>query len=133
MPMLCLRHGSDSALRRLSALFRVAEAEQGSRQPRGRRRLASAAPILAASLCTALSGGVPVRADTLAEAMGTAYATNPTLRAARKELARADEGVSQALSFYRPQASAVAGGGYVKDLTGQENTTRAANSTYSTT
>jgi outer membrane protein/adhesin transport system outer membrane protein len=88
---------------------------------------------LAALLCAALSGAVPVRADTLAEAMGSAYATNPTLRAARKELARTDEQVSQALSFYRPQASALAGGGYVKDLSGQENTSRTATSQYSTT
>jgi outer membrane protein/adhesin transport system outer membrane protein len=92
-----------------------------------------AVPILAALLCAVLPCAGPVRADTLAEAMASAYATNPTLRAARKELARVDEQVSQALSFYRPQASALAGGGYVKDLTGERNTSRAANSTYSTT
>ena len=133
MPKSCLRQGSSSAVRRLPAPFRAVEAEPGTRQPRCRRRLTSAAPILAASLSAALSGAVPVRADTLAEAMGTAYATNPTLRAARKELARADEQVSQALSFYRPQAGAVAGGGYIKDLSNQDNTTRASNSQFSTT
>ncbi len=133
MPKSCLRQGLGSALRRLPAPFREAEAEAGSRPSRWGRRLPSAVPILAASLCAALSSAVPVQADTLAEAMGSAYATNPTLRAARKELARADEQVSQALSFYRPQAGAVAGGGYIKDLSNQENTTTTANSQFSTT
>lgn len=133
MPKSRVRHGSVPASRRPAARLRTAEAEPGLRPSRNRRPFAWALPILAAHLCALLSGAVPGRADTLAEAMGSAYATNPTLRAARKELARADEQVSQALSFYRPQANAVAGGGYIKDLSNQDNTTRASNSQFSTT
>jgi outer membrane protein len=133
MPKSRLRRASVPALRRLPAPLRTADAESGLPRWRGRRHVTRAVLILAAQLWTALSGAVPVRADTLAEAMASAYATNPTLRAARKELARADEQVSQALSFWRPQASAVAGGGYIKDLSGRQETAGTATSQFSTT
>jgi outer membrane protein len=83
--------------------------------------------------CMAVSGIHSVRADTLAEAMASAYETNPTLLAARKQLAGVDEQVAQALSFWRPQAGVVAGGGYIKDLSGQAETARTAGSQFSTT
>ena len=83
-------------------------------------------------LCVTISGTAVVRADTLEQAMASAYETNPTLLAARKQLAGVDDQVAQALSFWRPRADVVAGGGYIKDLSGQENTT-ASNTQYSTT
>ncbi len=39
---------------------------------------------------------------TLAEALAGAYATNPTLSAARAELRAVNEGVPQALAHWRP-------------------------------
>ncbi len=83
-------------------------------------------------LCVTISGTAVVRADTLEQAMASAYETNPTLLAARKQLAGVDDQVAQALSFWRPRADVVAGGGYIKDLSGQENAT-ASNTQYSTT
>ncbi len=44
----------------------------------------------------------PAGAQTLAEALAGAYASNPTLRAARAELRAVNEGVPQALSNWRP-------------------------------
>ena len=75
------------------------------------RRLPSAVPILAVSLCAALSSAVPVQADTLAEAMAR-VATDLTSRAARRSSLCADEQVSQALSFSPPASRAAAGGGH---------------------
>lgn len=63
----------------------------------------------------------PAQADTLWEAMASAYQTNPTLLAARKQLAGVDEQVAQALSYWRPRAGVVAGGGYIKSLGDQED------------
>ena len=80
-----------------------------------------------------ISATAMVRADTLAEAMASAYETNPTLLAARKQLAGVDEQVAQALSFWRPRADVVAGGGYIKDLSGEDESTRTANTQFSTT
>lgn len=71
-------------------------------------------------------------AETIEEAMAQAYASNPALLAARKELARTDEQVSQALAAWRPQSSVTAGGGYIKDFSGEDQTTN-ANSQFSTT
>jgi outer membrane protein len=47
-----------------------------------------------------------VRADTLDEALPSAYARNPRLNAERAKLRATDENVPQALSAYRPQLSA---------------------------
>ncbi|MFQ5959338.1 MAG: TolC family outer membrane protein, partial [Alphaproteobacteria bacterium] len=53
---------------------------------------------------TAMAPGVV--GETLEEAMVTAYASNPTLLAQRAALRATDEGVSQALSGWRPTLSA---------------------------
>lgn len=52
-----------------------------------------------------------VRAETLEEAMATAYMTNPQLLAERANLRTIDEGVSQALAGYRPNIQLQAEGG----------------------
>jgi outer membrane protein len=100
-----------------------------------RRQSGIRSPFLMLVLCLwmTISATATVRADTLAEAMASAYETNPTLLAARKQLAGVDEQVAQALSFWRPRADVVAGGGYIKDLSGEENSTRTANTQFSTT
>jgi outer membrane protein len=59
------------------------------------RLLATAAIVLAASLSAA-------HADTLEEALVSAYNTNPQLLAERANLRAVDEGVPQALSGWRP-------------------------------
>lgn len=46
--------------------------------------------------------GVPVRAETLQEALALAYQNNPTLQAARAQLRAVDENVPIALSGWRP-------------------------------
>ncbi len=50
-------------------------------------------------------GAQPAGAQTLTEALAGAYATNPTLSAARAELRAVNEGVPQALSNWRPDKS----------------------------
>jgi len=50
--------------------------------------------------------GTPAAADTLPEALATAYATNPELAAQRALVRQFDEGVPQALSFGRPAINA---------------------------
>lgn len=85
--------------------------------------------IVAAVVCTAAAGA---SATTIDEAMAQAYDSNPTLEAARKELARTDEGVSQALAGWRPQAAVTAGGGWIKDFSGDDSTTN-SQSQFSTT
>ena len=47
----------------------------------------------------------PAGAQTLAEALSGAYASNPTLAAARAELRAVNEGVPQALANWRPEVS----------------------------
>ena len=59
-----------------------------------------------------LVGGVlsasiaPAQAETLLNALAKAYATNPTLQAARATTRATDEGVAQAVSGWRPSVSA---------------------------
>lgn len=48
----------------------------------------------------------PASAETLAEALASAYSNNPTLNAQRASLRATDEGVPQALSGFRPTVSA---------------------------
>jgi TolC family type I secretion outer membrane protein len=60
------------------------------------------------------SGGQPAGAQTLAEALAHAYATNPTLGAARAELRAVNEGVPQALANWRPDVSVTATGGQAR-------------------
>ena len=51
-------------------------------------------------------------AETLNEALASAYLNNPTLQAAQAELRRTDEQVPQALAGWRPQADVTTGGGF---------------------
>lgn len=60
----------------------------------------------------------PAAAQSLDEALATAYQTNPNLSAAEASLRRTDEGVSQALAGWRPSADLSVGGGYAADLAG---------------
>ncbi len=68
-----------------------------------------AATVLVVALGTA--GGQPAGAQTLVEALADAYATNPTLAAARAELRAVNEGVPQALANWRPNVSVTGSAG----------------------
>jgi outer membrane protein len=57
-------------------------------------------------------GAGQARADTIAEAMGAAYLSNPDLQAERARLRATDEEVPQALSGWRPTVSVDVTGGY---------------------
>ena len=59
----------------------------------------------------------PSAAESLAEALASAYANNPTLNAQRAALRATDEGVPQALSGYRPTVSASADVGISRSTT----------------
>jgi len=65
------------------------------------------APIAAASTAALLLGlvAVPVHAETLADAIALAYASNPTLQAQRASLRALDESWVQARSGFRPSVS----------------------------
>ena len=65
------------------------------------RRLGLAAGIASVIFC----GLQPVAAQTLDQALATAYANNPTLAAQRAAQRATDEGVPQALSGWRPTIS----------------------------
>ena len=54
--------------------------------------------------------GSAAQAASLYEALATAYATNPTLDAARAQLRATDEGVPQVLSEWRPTVLGTAQG-----------------------
>lgn len=56
----------------------------------------------AASLLLGVLAAAPAQAQTLGEALASAYETNPTLLAARAELRAVNEGVPQALAGWRP-------------------------------
>ncbi|HZK88538.1 MAG TPA: TolC family outer membrane protein [Stellaceae bacterium] len=60
------------------------------------------APLLGGTALAVVLGTVPVSAQTLTEALGYAYNTNPQLLAQRALLRQTDEGVPQALSNWRP-------------------------------
>src|SRR5262249_11132386 len=64
--------------------------------------------MLALAVC--LLGASPAAADSLGEALVATYKNNPLIKAERKRQAATDEGVAQALSGFRPSASA----GYAK-------------------
>ena len=57
-----------------------------------------------AGLCLLLTAGA-ARADSLADAIGLAYQTNPTLQNQRAKLRALNETYVQARAGYRPQAS----------------------------
>jgi len=67
---------------------------------------------LAAGLAVVIAGGGPARADTLAEAMASAYLSNPVLQGERARQRATDEQVPQALSGWRPTVSLRGNGGY---------------------
>src|SRR5579883_2482678 len=59
--------------------------------------------LLAGAAALALSSALePARAETIEEALATAYQSNPTLQAERAAVRVQDEGVAQALSGWRP-------------------------------
>lgn len=67
--------------------------------------LRMAIPAFAAAGLT-LAMPAPVQAETLQEALASAYANNPTLQAQRAQLRATDEGVAEARSGWRPTVSA---------------------------
>ena len=66
---------------------------------------------LGTTALTGLLAVTPASAESLTDALAAAYQTNPTLQAQRAQLRATDEGVSQALSGWRPtvQAQGTAG------------------------
>ena len=62
-------------------------------------------PLAGTALAGVLAVGIPAPADTLREALALAYATNPSLQAARAQLRAVDETVPIALSGWRPRVS----------------------------
>jgi TolC family type I secretion outer membrane protein len=71
--------------------------------------------LLSATLVIAAIVPGTVQASSLYEAMATAYATNPTLEAARAQLRATDENVPQVLSEWRPTILGTAQGGHEWD------------------
>lgn len=89
----------------------MCSARRRVRPPMGlsaRKVLGAAAVLFVSSLSIS---STPVQAETLREALASAYSTNPTLNAERAGLRATDEGVPQALSGYRPE---VVGAGEVE-------------------
>ena len=64
----------------------------------------------------------PAGAQSLSEALADAYATNPTLSAARVELRVVNEGVPQALANWRPSVSVTGSAGKAR-VDSKTNTT----------
>lgn len=81
-------------------------------------RTTSPARLLALALgTTALTGllaAAPAFAENLTDALAAAYQTNPALQAQRAQLRATDEGVSQALSGWRPTVEAQGTAGRTK-------------------
>jgi outer membrane protein len=69
------------------------------------------AMLAAVSLCALIAAGAEAAADDLNTALGQTYLANPTLDSARAQLRSTDEGVPQALSGWRPTATAQASAG----------------------
>lgn len=67
------------------------------------RKLIIALAGLALPILGSAIGAPTAKAQSINEALGTAYANNPTINAARAELRSVDEAVPQALSGWRPQ------------------------------
>ncbi|MBT3373362.1 MAG: TolC family outer membrane protein [Rhodospirillaceae bacterium] len=63
-------------------------------------------PVLGLAMVLTVSlAGPPAKAETLFEALASAYASNPTLQAARASVRTTDEGVPEALGGWRPTVS----------------------------
>lgn len=71
--------------------------------------------LAAGTVVAALTAGLPVRAQTLEEALIQTYQTNPTLSAARAQLRATNERVPQALSGWRPLIEATGSAGKAID------------------
>jgi len=76
-----------------------------------------AAPLVAPFVAVALFAA-PAQAETLFEALATAYTSNPSLQAARAAVRGSDEGVPQALAGWRPTVSLNGSLGVLKSKTG---------------
>ncbi len=82
---------------------------------------------LTIGLWAAMAG--PVQAQTLTDALSSAYTTNPSLKAARAELRAVNEGVPQALSNWRPEVTVSGSAGKLRfeqsssTFSGQQTTT----------
>ena len=72
----------------------------GRRTHGGQRRSAKSSFVVAVSACCLLSSGAS--AETIKEAMASAYFSNPTLKAGEAQLRSVNENVPQALSNWRP-------------------------------
>ena len=94
----------------------------------GRTALILVVLATAAVFCSGAAG-----AETLDQAMARAYSSNPQLLASRQELKRVDEQVALATAGWRPQASVIAGGGYIKDLRDEEEAANTSQSSFSAT
>jgi TolC family type I secretion outer membrane protein len=77
-----------------------------------RPRLLAATALAGLSLAVALPSAAD--AETLKEALADAYATNPDLKAARRQLGATNERVPQALSNWRPEVSITGSAGRQK-------------------
>lgn len=78
--------------------------------------LACSTAATALALAAGLSA-VPVRAETLTDALARTYATNPQLNAERARQRAVDEAVPQALSNYRPRVIGTADAGLQRTVT----------------
>jgi outer membrane protein len=84
----------------------MAPGVRGKLSKKSRRRSASATFLLCAAL--ACAGPRQAVAETIESALARAYASNPQLNAQRAIVRQTDEGVSTALSGYRPSVAATA-------------------------
>lgn len=62
--------------------------------------------VISIALLALVAGGAPSAAETLSDALATAYENNPTLRAQRAQLRATDEGLPEARAGWRPTVSA---------------------------
>jgi outer membrane protein len=76
------------------------------------RKMRLAVALAAGTAMAALAGVGPASAQTITEALGYAYNTNPQLLAQRALLRQTDEGVPQALSNWRPTVTFTGEAGY---------------------
>ena len=81
------------------------------------KRRSSFLAVAVAVLCV-LPGAIfpsgPADAETLSEALATAYESNPTLKAQRAQLRATDEGLPEARSGWRPTLTATGEAGYAE-------------------
>ena len=83
-----------------------------SHMSKGRSRFARRALLCLAMTLLVLAAHSPAGAESLAQALASAYMTNPTLNAERAALRATDEEISQARSNFRPSLTGEADTGY---------------------